>query len=136
MPQGSGTFGGIEPGSMVEVPEPNGHVTAGTDIAGVAALGSEKAAKVLGPVVAAVSAVNDPSPYNLTMTGLGFVPYAAEPVGFISAEADLFNWESQTWLDGAMNTEAIRAGQRNTERGYAPSAAEMAGDCPYNMCDQ
>jgi RHS repeat-associated protein len=115
--------------------EPNGYVTAGTDIAGVAALGSEKAAKVLGPVGAAVSAVNDPSPYNLTITGLGFVPYVAEPVGFISAEADYLNWEFKTFVDGAVNAEAIKAGQRNSEMGIAPSPGERMGDCPLNMCN-
>jgi len=115
--------------------EPNGYVTAATDIAGVAALGSEKAAKVLGPVGAAVSAVNDPSPYNLTVTGLGFVPRVAEPVGFISAEWDYLNWEFQTWFDGAINAEAIKAGQRNSEMGIAPSPGERMGDCPLNMCN-
>jgi hypothetical protein len=60
-----------------------------TDAAGVAGLLSDgKASKGLGYVGAGVSAMNDPSLKNLTLTGLGLIPGPDVPIAVGTAGYD------------------------------------------------
>jgi RHS repeat-associated protein len=118
-------------------PNPDPVITALTDVGGVGAAVIRSGP--LGIAFSALSIRNDPSRDNLKMTGaqtvIGLLPEAGLPTALIPAEADYLNWEFQTWLNGAINAEAIKAVQRNTEMGIAPSPGERMGDCPLNMCD-
>ena len=71
--------------------EPNPYVTAGNDALGVVTFTSEKAGKILGPVGAVISVVNDPSPTNIVITGAGLIPGPDVPIAIGTIAWDFSN---------------------------------------------
>ena len=87
---------------------------------------------VLGPASSIVSAVNDPSPLNLTTSGLSLLPEAGFPSAILGVDTTLINLEVQAAGKGMINAIPAEEGDPVTPSGQrvpVQQYCENAGFC-------